>query len=516
MIEQELTAIRRQIVAGDLPAARAMNRQLLARSPDHPAVLLQAARIESLSGNYRQAQQLTFSASKKRIQHPRDLKNLLHRLQVHQLRAAILDLTTAHPPESIPGVPLLDVIATTLNQINEPVRALAYLDHGLGRSPDSVELLASRAQTLYFLGRFSEAAEDIGRCLSLAPTMGFCWWLRSRVPGLTWSPGDFDAMRKLLSKYPSTAPDAAYMAYALHNAHDAMCEYDLAAAALQTACELRRPLVHYDEAETDALFGALAGFRSEATLRWEGDQNPTPIFIVGMHRSGTTLLEQLLDAQPGIQGLGELYDFTAQMRFATNHHCRSVVDTSIVERANVVDFAKVGAGYLQAVAPHLDHQVTHFIDKLPPNFLNAAFICEALPEARILHMERDPMETCFSNLREPFSEHTATYSYNQRELSGYYLKYRRLMAHWHERYPDRFMAVDYGELTRNPETTLRRVAEFCAIPFDASRIQLNTNPKAITTASAGQARGGITVRESPKWAPYRSHLDELALGLAGT
>lgn len=515
MIEPELIAARQLIASGNLDAARSINRQILDRVPNHPAALLQAARIENLSGNYRRAQQLTLSAAKQPVRQPQEIKNLLHRLQVHHLRDEIGQLIAAHPAETIALPALLDAIATTLNQINEPRIALRYLNRGVALAPRSTALLASRAQTYFFLGQFQDASQDISRCLALSPDIGFCWWLKSRLPKQAWNAAEVDQMRRLATVRPAASVDTAYAAYALHNALDAMGDYDAAAVALNVACAVRRNQVQYHEGNADALFAALRRYRPPTPGDSDCNESITPVFIVGMHRSGTTLLEQLLDSQPHVHGAGELYDFTAQMRLATNHHCRSVIDQTIIERAVEIDLFQVGKGYLNAISPLHQASDTHVIDKLPPNFMNVGFICAALPKARILHMTRDPMETCFSNLREPFSESTATYSYDQVELGRYFTKYRAMMEHWHERHPERIMDVDYADLTANPQGMLREIAEFCGIAYEPSRVGLSSTAKAITTASAGQARNQIVARDTPKWTPYQHTLKALRDALAG-
>ena len=241
----------------------------------------------------------------------------------------------------------------------------------------------------------------------------------------------------------------------------------------------------------------------------------TPIFIVGMHRSGTTLLEQLLDGHPEVRGVGELYDFTSQMRLATDHHCRGIIDRTIVERAGGVDFDAVGAGYLADMAWRLGPERC-FTDKLPSNFLNLGFILRALPHARVLHMVRDPMETCFSNLRELFSE-ANPYSYDQLELADFHGQYRRLMAHWRAAYPGRILDVDYAALTRDTEGVLRGVSAFCGLDFDASMLAMGQRKRGVATASAVQVRQGVVARETPKWAPYAEYLEPMrrALGAGG-
>jgi hypothetical protein len=253
-----------------------------------------------------------------------------------------------------------------------------------------------------------------------------------------------------------------------------------------------------------ALPPAMPPAMADATMR-------TPVFIVGMHRSGTTLLEQLLDGHSQVQAIGELYDFPSQMRNATDHHCKGPIDATIVARADGVDFDAVGRGYLAGLQWRLGKE-RFFTDKLPSNFLNLGFICRALPQAKILHMVRDPVETCFSNLRELFAE-ANPYSYDPLELAEFFLQYRRLMRHWHAAYPGRILDVDYAQLTRDPGRVLHDVADFCGFPFEPGMLELSARTRGIATASAVQVREGVVAREQPKWAPYAAHLQPLIRAL---
>ena len=149
---------------------------------------------------------------------------------------------------------------------------------------------------------------------------------------------------------------------------------------------------------------------------------------------------------------------------------------------------------------------------MPSNFLNIGFICSALPQARILHMVRDPMEVCFSNLRELFAE-ANPYSYDQRELAAFYLQYQRLMVHWRRQWDGRILDIDYRELTRDPEAVMRRVTAFCGLEFDASMLDIGARTRGVATASAVQVRQGIVAREKPKWAPYAEYLAPLRQAL---
>ncbi len=308
---------------------------------------------------------------------------------------------------------------------------------------------------------------------------------------------------------PRTWPNSAY---ALHKSLDDMGDYDEAWRALELANRTKRAALHYRLEDSEDLFNALLSLAFHEPAASHVIAAPVPIFIVGMHRSGTTLLEQLLQNHSEVRGLGELYDFTSQMREATDHHCRGVIDVEIVRRARSVDFAAVGRGYVEGLKWRLGSE-RFFTDKLPSNFLHAGFICRALPHARILHMRRDPLETCFSNLRELFHD-ANPYSYDQQELGAFHGQYSRLMAHWSQAFPGRILDVDYAALVAEPESTMRKVAQFCRLPFEPSMLDPRPSERGVSTASAVAVREGIVRRETPKWAPYAKHLAPLIKMLA--
>jgi hypothetical protein len=206
-----------------------------------------------------------------------------------------------------------------------------------------------------------------------------------------------------------------------------------------------------------------------------------------------------------------LNDFVAAMRYVTDQHGKAVLDRSIVQQAGAIDFRAVGRRYMDGLAWRLGEE-RFFTDKQPANFLNAGFICQALPGAKILHMVRDPVETCFSNLRELFSG-INEYSYDQRELADYFLQYRRLMAHWHATFPGRILDVSYSALTRDPETTMREVSAHCGIGYVAGMSDPRSSRRVVSTASSVQVRETIVRRDTPKWAPYAGHLQPLVRAL---
>ena len=439
--------------------------------------------------------------------------NTISSLRAFNLCDALLDyVARLGPPERMP-IPLLLVLARNLSALNLQSRALVLLDEAIRGDPDYPPALLARSQVLMYMGRNSDAKVDAMRCLARAPEMSQGWWILAHLERQTASSNHVGQIRAQCKRLGHKPVDAAFLNYALHKALDDLGDQVGAWSALETACKAKRSTLTYAPGDTRALVDALVSQPVLEPLESADQSGPTPIFIVGMHRSGTTLLEQLLDASPDVAGIGELYDFTSAMRHATDHHCRGVVDQTIVQRSNAVDFSAVGRSYLDSVAWRLG-AAPFFTDKLPSNFLNIGFICRALPHARILHMVRDPMETCFSNLRELFSD-ANPYSYDQGELAGFFLQYQRLMEHWHRLCPGRILDVPYAELTADPEPTMRNVAAFCGLEYRATMSDPRSSKRAVATASAVQVREGIIERKVPKWVPYAAMLAPMGRALAG-
>jgi Sulfotransferase family len=239
---------------------------------------------------------------------------------------------------------------------------------------------------------------------------------------------------------------------------------------------------------------------------------PTPIFIVGMHRSGTTLLERLLGNHSRVSEGGELYDFPAQLRRAIGAHFGGPSDISIVAKMPEIDFADVGRRYLAQVAWRAQGR-PFLIDKLPSNFINLGFIRRALPQAKVIHMRRNAMDTCFSNLKELFSN-ACPYSYDQGELAGYYGLHHDLVAHWQQVLPDFVLDVSYEQLARAPDTEARRMLAFCGLGWEPGCIDVAGNQRAVNTASSAQVREPIHRRGIDAWRRYEPWLGSLHTQLA--
>lgn len=486
-------------------------RDALAVAPGHVPSQLSLSRLELSHGSYRDARSLALEACRARPSDPRALLELVGLLRLFNEGEAVKECLARLPRLERVEIPLLLGFAAQLSSLNQQEAALRFLDEARRGDPRYPPTLVARAQVLTYLGRFDDARAELERCLRSASNIAQAYWLLSRLQRWCSSENHVDAMRSLLgSSVGNNAENASMLGFALHKELDDIGDHAGAWNALEAACQARRSMVRYRADDSRAMVDGLIRWRPAAG--GGGSQGlpsdaPVPVFIVGMHRSGTTLLEQMLSGSGDVLGLGELYDFTAQLRQHADYRCRGVLDVQLVHRAGAIDFGSVGEGYIRGVDWRLGGRRC-FTDKLPSNFLNVGFICEALPQARILHMVRDPAETCFSNLRELFGDANA-YSYDQLELADYHAQYRRLMAHWHARYPGRILDVEYAALLRDPEATMRRVAAFCGVSFEPAMLDPASRSRGVATASAVQVRDRVAPREKPKWAPYESQLEPL-------
>ena len=369
--------------------------------------------------------------------------------------------------------------------------------------------LASRiGRALSYLGEADAAEKELEACIAAGgPTAPVAWRDLARLRRWTPAKNHVDGLRAALADLGSGHRDAPLLHYALFKELDDLGRTEEAWQALEAGMSARRAQVGFDPAAEAALFEALHAVRGSAVPLAADPAAPQPIFIVGLPRSGTTLLERILGGHPQVADAGELRDFTAQLRWMTELPGTNQPDAALVRAAAGIDFAELGERYLAHTRWHARGK-PFYTDKLPANFLNVGFIAQALPGARILHMSRAPMDACFSNLKELFGP-AYPHSYDQLEMAGHYFRYRRLMDHWHAAFPGRILDVQYETLAAEPERVAREVLAFCGLPWDDAVLSPEQRTGAVATASTAQVREPIHARFVGQWRRYESHLQPL-------
>jgi len=368
-----------------------------------------------------------------------------------------------------------------------------------------------RGTTRQFLGDLAGAREDLERAIAGAPHFAHAHWRLSAMAAddPAGAPARVQRMRAQQPRVPRGSELDVYFSFALYAELEAMGRYEDAWAALARGNRDRRAQLRYAPQDDRALFEALrrtcdAGFVQGPGHAGDG---PRPIFIIGLFRSGTTVLEQLLAGHPDVADGGESLAFTACLRRAIDHRGPELLDPEALRRAATLDFDALGGAFLAGSAWRAGGRRA-WTEKLPPNFLNAGLIARALPSARFIHMQRPAMDVCFSNLRQLYAQF-APWCYDPGELADYYRGYHGLMAHWREGLGDRLLDVAHADLVADPEAQMRRVLAHCGLDWDPRVLALESREGAVSTASATQVRAGLRVGGTPAWHRYRDHLGVL-------
>lgn len=396
--------------------------------------------------------------------------------------------------------------------IHEPV--IAWTQRALELDPTLYGAHNLQGLTHMFAGRANLATEAFERALSILPTFAPTYSVLSTVAAIDARNNHVDVLRTLLERPGLSDSDESHLGFALHNELHALGDHAPAWEAWERGARARRRIAPYDHARTKAMFAQIKQTCDAAFCVGEAfDHAWDPIFIVGMHRSGTTLLERILAGHPDVTDAGETYTFAAGMRHAANHFCGTVLDERIAERLGSLDYREVAGEFVREMEWRVSGR-PFITEKLNPNFMLLGPIARALPHARLLHMRRDPIDTCFSNLRTLFTNE-ATYSYDQHDIADFYSEYRDLMRHWQAVMPGRVLDIEYEALVQSPGQEAAAIAGFCGFSFDPAMLDVQRSSGMVATASSNQVRRGILANRGGAWRSYERWLGPLVDRLAG-
>lgn len=261
-----------------------------------------------------------------------------------------------------------------------------------------------------------------------------------------------------------------------------------------------------DAADAEALMRAF----DESIADEPGHSTREPIFVLGMPRSGTTLVDRILSSHPQVHSAGELGNFGQALARISGLPARSLADVARNLGSGFRDWEALGRGYVDSTRPDTG-RTPRFTDKLPHNFLFAGFIARALPQATILCLRRDPMDACLGNFRMLFAAENPIfdYSYDLLDVGRHYLAFERLMRHWHQAMPGRIVEVHYESLVDDQEGATRRILEACGLPWDPACLRFEESAIPVATASAVQVRSAMNRDSLHRWKRYGARLDPL-------
>ena len=505
-------AARRHEAAGDMQAAKAEYEAMLAIEPMQVTPQLRLSRFAQMSDRYVASRAHALHASRiattARIS--RDAGFISLRLLAFAENAEVARLIGALDASEPEVLKQSAVFTQHLWLVGEYDRALEFLTEVAGRVRPNHLLSHTRANVLRSLGRLEEATEHYEYALRLAPHFADAHWSLAYHQASVPPGARIPRIRAAASHYPADSLEQARLCFALfkelEGAGDTAAAWD---ALMQGAGIMRAALRHDIAREADGL-ARLKAFHGDSieVAHAEPDGQPVPIFIVGMPRTGTTLLDRILGNHPRVVSLGERNDFDAAISEAADHFFPGSMAETGWEKLCAMDPRKAGALYLQRVSPLLRDK-GFFIDKNPQNFFNIGLILRALPQARILCLRRDPMDACFSNLKEMFEGGAYPYSYGLEELAAHHGVFEDLLRYWQRAAPGAVHVARYEDLVVDGEEALRKALAFCGLEAVPGMLDITANQAPVSTASSSQVRQPIHAQGIGAWKRYSRELEPL-------
>lgn len=398
--------------------------------------------------------------------------------------------------------------AAVLGRVGEFDEALELYEQVLQSFAKQPKIWMSYGHMLKTVGRQADAVTAYRRALSLAPALGEVWWSLANLKTVAFDDSDVAAMRAALERDDIAAEDRFHLHFALGKALEDRRQADTAFRHYANGNALRKTLIHYDADQTRAAVDRARTLYTPAFLearRDFGAQAPDPVFIVGMPRAGSTLIEQILASHSMVEGTMELPDIPKLF-------AKAIQQGGIV-KLDGAGARALGEQFLQDTRVQRKSGKPFYIDKLPNNWLHIGFIHLILPNAKIIDARRHPMDCCFSNFKQHFARGQA-FSYSLTDMGRYYADYVDLLDHFDAVLPGRVHRVIHERLIDDLESEVRALLDYLGLPFEEACLHFYANDRAVRTASSEQVRRPINSDGVGQWRAMEAHLQPLkdALG----
>jgi len=411
----------------------------------------------------------------------------------------------------------LTLKASILTRIGDQSGALEIYEKVLKNYPNQARAQMSYGHTLKTVGKLDEAIEAYKKCIRLRPEVGEAYWSLANLKTFRFSDEDIDNMRRQVTTEGGDADDQSHLAFALGKALEDCKGYDESFKFYTRGNAIRR-IEHRHNFKVNVLESlrqvrALPREFFEERNGW-GCQAPDPIFVVGLPRAGSTLLEQILASHSQVEGTSELQDVIGISRKlgAKTRENPSGKYPEVLAELTQDQVQELGESYLETTRIQRS-DTPFFIDKMPNNFRHIGLIHLILPNSKIIDARRHPMGGCFSGFKQLFA-HGQTFTYGLEDIGKYYRDYVRVMDHWDAALPGRVHRVQYEEMVADTDAQIRALLDYCELDFEEQCLRFYETDRAIRTPSAEQVRKPIYKEGLEQWRNFEAHLDPLkeALG----
>ncbi|PQA87469.1 tetratricopeptide repeat-containing sulfotransferase family protein [Hyphococcus luteus] len=405
-----------------------------------------------------------------------------------------------------------DLVGMVSSSLGDQAAAKDWYQRAIDKAPDRPVYKVNLATALTFLGETQAAEDTLTALLKDNEDIAQAQWLLSSV-----KKAEDPSRADMLMEKAGAVKDAhsrAFLAYGAGKEYEDCEQWAKAFAAFDAGAKAKRATLDYDEKADEARFDAL---KSAFTGEWagekrEGHDDPSPIFVVGQPRTGTTLIERIITSHSMVESAGELQQFGLSVRRLSEGAFADRWAPEAIAASAHVDAAALGKEYLRASAV-MRKGAPRFVDKLPGNYFHIPLILAALPNARIVHLTRNPMDSCFASFKQLFAE-AYFHSYDQLEMARHHARYLKLMDHWRALFPQKFLDISYEETVADTEPNARRLIDFLGLGWEDQCLSFHEQKGAVATASAVQVREKPHSRSVGRWRRYQAELAPMHAELA--
>ncbi len=379
------------------------------------------------------------------------------------------------------------------------------------REPTHYGALSGMGHVLKTIGDQEQAIEKYRKCVRHNPDHGESWWSLANLKTFRFDDEDIDVMLQRVARESLVEEQRANFEFALGKAYEDKKDYDRAFEHYERGNENRREREKYDAVQTADLHDQVIETFSEDFLQQRlgtGCDSNAPILIVGLPRSGSTLIEQILASHPDVEGTHELPDLGRVARSIGLQREDRRVYPRAVGMLSDDELTRLGRDYLERTARHRETDLPRFTDKLPNNFVHVGLLSLILPNATVIDAKRHPLDSCLGSYKQLFAR-GQPFTYDQFELAEFYFEYRRVMDHWDAVLPGKVLGVQYEDVVDDLENQVRRILEHCDLPWHDACLRFYENERAVKTASSEQVRKPIYSSSKHLWRNYEKHLQPM-------
>jgi tetratricopeptide (TPR) repeat protein len=511
---QRIEAATGALAGGDYRAAEEIFRDVLKRDASHLASLAGLAAVAIRAGNTRDAERLLQHARTHSDRHPLVQRAWGHVLlaaeRLAEAQTAFDELLRLEPDNPQNWAALGSVYIKLLRQ----EQALSAYEQAARLNPSQAGFRLAIGHLNKTLGRRAQCETAYRECLRLDPKYADAYWSLADLKNYSFSDTEVQAMQSLLASPPAAATDQAQLHFALARALEQRERYPEAFHHYAAGNTLRRRTSPFSIEQFESKSRRIrACFDRDffAARAAAGCEDPAPIFIVGLPRSGSTLVEQILASHSRVEGTMELHNILAMVRELDHRQADRDGYPESIGPLGTAELTALGQRYIEETRAVRTGK-PRFIDKMPNNFSHVGLIHAILPAARIVDVRRHPMDACFSNYKQYFAQ-GQSFSYDLGDLGRYYRCYLALMDHWDTVLPGRVMHLQYEQLIREPRETVGRLLEHCGLPFEPATLSFHENPRPVRTASSEQVRQPLYASGVGYWRRFASELEPLRSSL---